>query len=161
MAVFIHHGRGIGRATGLLGKQVGKRLAQVNLDVLAGSNLDDALSLIVTDDADAVDGLIEAGHHLLHGGLDGIGHHAQGLAAVHGQARLHAYIVILVAPSSVACHLGAHNKDVRQHIIEHVATVLLHKRAMLVAKVVFLLPSRQSGEIERDAWLHAQVTAEV
>ena len=150
LAVPIHHSGCIWCATGLLGKEVGKGLAQIYINLLTRTYLDDTLCLLVADDADAVNRLVWLGHHVLHRGLDGICHHTHLLTTVHRQTRLHADIIVLVC-----------QEDVCQHIVKNVATILLHQRTMCLTEMKRFLPARQSCEIERDARLHAQITTEV
>ena len=134
----------------MLGEQIGKCLANIHVDILARPNLDETLSLLVAHDGDAIDITIRARHHVAHRGFDSIGHHAHGLAAVHCQTRLHADVIVV-----------ASKEDVGQHIVEHITTVLLHKRAMIVTEIVSLFPTWQRREVERNARLNAQVAAEV
>ena len=150
LAVPIHHSGCIGRATGLLGKEVGKGLAQVHINLLARTYLDDALCLLVADDADAVNRLVWLSHHVFHGGLDGISHHTHLLTTVHRQTRLHTDIIVLIC-----------QEDVCQHVVKNVTTILLHQGAMCLTEMKRFLPARQSGEVERDARVHTQVTTEV
>ena len=150
LAVPIYHSGRIGCATGLLGKEVGKGLAQIYINLLTRTYLDDTLCLLVADNADAVNRLVWLGHHVLHGGLDGICHHAHLLTTVHRQTRLHADIIILVC-----------QEDVCQHVVKNVATILLHQGAMCLTEMKRFFPAGQSGEVERDARLYTQITTEM
>ena len=150
LAVPVNHSGSIGRALGLFGEEVGKGLAQVNVNVLACAYFNDTLSILVAHNTDAVDGPVGLGHHVLHRGLDGVGHCSHLLAAVHRQARLHADVVVL------ACQ-----EDMGEHVVEYVAAVLLHQRTVRLAEVAGLLPAGQCREVERYAGLHTDVTAEV
>ena len=150
LAVPVHHSRGIRCAFGLLCEEVGEGLAQIYVNFLARTYLDDTLGLLIAHDADAVNSSVGLCHHVLHRCFNGISHHAHLLAAVHGQTRLHADVIV------IACQ-----EDVGEHVVEHITTILLYQRTMVLPKVEGFLPTRQSTEIERDARLHPQVATEV
>ena len=73
LAVLIHHCGCVWSALSLLGEEVGEGLAEVHVDVLTRTNLDDALSLFVAHDADARQGSFWLCHHALHRNLDSVG----------------------------------------------------------------------------------------
>ena len=88
LAVPVHHSRSIGCAFGLLCEEVGKGLAQVNVNLLARTYLDNTLSLLVAHDADTCQSGIGFGDHSLYCHLHSI------CKALHQMGRILTIIVL-------------------------------------------------------------------
>ena len=85
LAILIDDGRGIGSALCLFGEEIGKGLAQVNVERFAGTQPDDALRLCLAHNTDAVQRCLGLRHHALQRHRHRIGqslHHAGGIFPV-------------------------------------------------------------------------------
>ena len=85
LAVPVDHGGVVRRAPCLFGEQVGKGLAQVYVDLLTRTYLNNTLGLLVADNADAGQGSVGLCHHPLYRHLHGISealHQAGGVLAI-------------------------------------------------------------------------------
>ena len=162
LAVPIHHGRGIGRALSLFRKEVGKGLAQVYVNLLTRTYLNNTLGLLVAHDADTGQRSIGIGHHAFYSYLDGIGqtlHQTGGILA----------IVVFHANAGLSLHFADKERDgelghLELHIIQlqrSALTDVLADHAQLVHKLYLGRQSVVSGNLCKRIVLVVQCLVEV
>ena len=107
-------------------------------------------AFLVADDVKFPECRLGVGHHVADGHPDGFGHHPDGLGIVHGQTRLHAYLIAVAIQIDVYAEVGV-----------YLLSYGLHGTHLAIGKHDMLLHVGYCHEVEYDTGLHAEVGTEM